>query len=88
MTDDYTVEIWKDDARYKKGIRLVTKYDVKDWDKDELRVFTEDKYKHPYSVRIYKTWVTRKNYLSGEEFQERYDVPYYCSASSETFWSS
>jgi hypothetical protein len=30
--------------------------------------------------------VTRKNALTGAEFQERADTPYYCSPSSETYW--
>jgi len=32
--------------------------------------------------------VTRKNFMTGKEFQERADTPYYCSPSSETYWSS
>lgn len=32
--------------------------------------------------------VTRRNIMSGKEFQERADTPYYCSPSSETYWSS
>jgi hypothetical protein len=32
--------------------------------------------------------VTRVNIMSGAEFQERADTPYYCSPSSETYWSS
>jgi len=30
--------------------------------------------------------VTRKNALTGAEFQERADTTYYCSPSSETYW--
>jgi hypothetical protein len=26
--------------------------------------------------------------MGGAEFQERYDTPYYCSPSSETYWSA
>jgi hypothetical protein len=25
--------------------------------------------------------------MGGAEFKERYDTPYYCSPSSETYWS-
>lgn len=32
--------------------------------------------------------VTRVNLMAGKEFQERADTPYYCSPSSETYWSS
>lgn len=31
--------------------------------------------------------VTRVNNMTGAEFQERADTPYYCSPSSETYWS-
>ncbi len=31
--------------------------------------------------------VTRKNLMSGAEFQEDVNTPYYCSPSSETYWS-
>ncbi len=36
---------------------------------------------------IHQTWVTRRNFWSGTEFQERYDTPYYCSPASETYWA-
>jgi hypothetical protein len=32
--------------------------------------------------------VTRKNFMTGEEFQESVNTPYYCSPSSETYWST
>jgi hypothetical protein len=32
--------------------------------------------------------VTRKNFMTGEEFQEDVNTPYYCSPSSETYWSA
>lgn len=88
MNNDYTVEVWKKDARYKSGERLVRKDDFHDWDIDELRVHVDTHYGSEYITRIHNTYVTRKNLLTGEPFQERYDVPYYCSPSSETFWSS
>ena len=31
--------------------------------------------------------VTKKNMMSGKEFVEKVNVPYYCSPSSETYWS-
>jgi hypothetical protein len=36
---------------------------------------------------IFETMVTKTNIMTGVEFKERYDTPYYCSASSETYWS-
>ena len=38
-------------------------------------------------VEVFETFVTTKNMMSGKEFQERYDTPYYCSPRSESFWS-
>ena len=86
----YTVEIYKTDARTKAGERLLSKTD---YATDNLSML-EHTVKH--SVRaskgesyvIHATMVTKKNLLSGAEFQERYDTPYYCSPSSETYWSN
>ena len=32
--------------------------------------------------------VEKTNLMTGEKFMERSDCPYYCSPSSETFWSA
>ena len=32
--------------------------------------------------------VERVNFMTGQKFLERRDTPYYCSPSSETYWSS
>ena len=86
----YTVEIYKTDRRVKTGERLIAK---NDYDTENLSML-EHTVQH--SVRaskgeryeIHATMVTKKNLLSGAEFQERYDTPYYCSPSSETYWSN
>ena len=31
--------------------------------------------------------VKKKNMMTGKEFMEKVNTPYYCSPSSETFWS-
>jgi len=36
---------------------------------------------------VHDTYVTKKNLMNGEEFQERYDTPHYMSLSSETYWA-
>jgi hypothetical protein len=41
-----------------------------------------------YRTEVHDTYVTKKNLMNGEEFQERYDTPYYLSVSSETYWSA
>ena len=85
----YTVEIYKKDARTKKGERLVHKADH---DTDNLSML-EHTVKHTwrsiqgFRYEIHQTYVTRTNMMGGAEYQERYDTPRYCSPSSEAYWS-
>ena len=85
----YTVEVFKADKRTKSGERQVLK---QDYNTDNLSML-EHTVKHTwrasqgYRFEIHATYVTKKNMMSGQEFQERYDTPYYCSPSSETYWS-
>jgi len=88
----YTVEIYKTDKRTKAGERLVGKYDFDR--KDRAAIEREVKELYPtykvadgYRFNIVETMVTKVNAISGKAFQERYDTPYYCSASSESYWS-
>jgi len=89
----YTLEVYKRDRRCKDGERLVGKYDYRDvsstWMQEELsdlryRLYPRDKFRLEY----HETFVERRNPMTGELFWERYDVPYSCSPSSETYWSS
>lgn len=83
---DYTVEIYKLDRRMKAGKKLVSKMD---YSCEDISVIENDWPVRKGHVRfIHETWVTRKNLITGREFQERYDTPYFCSPSSETYWSS
>lgn len=82
----YTVEIYKQDRRTKSGERLVLK---QDYDTDNLSML-EHTVKHTWRGHryvIHETYVLRKNAMTGVEFRERYDTPYYCSPSSESYWS-
>jgi hypothetical protein len=85
----YTVEIYKRDARTKKGERLVSKVD---YDTDNLSML-EHTVKHTYRAsqgfryEIHETYVKKQNLMGGAEFTERYDTPYYCSPASESYWS-
>lgn len=86
---DYTVEVYKMDRRTKAGQRLVLKKDHTGVDLKTLKHlyettwFKKDGYVHFY----HETYVTRRNLMGGAEFKERYDTPYYCSPSSESYWS-
>jgi hypothetical protein len=88
----FTLEIYKMDRRTREGQRLVGKYDYDR--KDRAAMEREIAALHPtyrkidgYVFNIVETYVTRKNIMGGAEYQERYDTPWHCSPSSETYWS-
>ena len=85
----YTVEIYKKDARTKKGERMVSKtdYDVTEQSMLEHTVKHTYRASQGYRYEIHETMVTRVNMMGGKEYQERYDTPRYCSPSSEAYWS-
>ena len=86
----YTVEIYKADKRKKSGERLLSKtdYDTDNFSMLEHTVQHSVRASKGERYEIHATMVTKKNLLTGAEFQERYDTPYYCSPSSETYWSN
>jgi len=83
----YTVEIYRKDARQKSGERLVLKKDYDTTNRSTLEKSTRDHLAKNERYEIHETYVTKTNMMSGKQFQERYDTPYYCSPSSETYWS-
>jgi hypothetical protein len=87
---DYTVEVYKSDKRSKTGERLVTKVDKTHHSLSLLEFACDDMYpaSKGFRVVINETYVTRKNLLTGIEFQEHYDTPSFCSPSSESFWAN
>jgi hypothetical protein len=82
----YTVEIYRKDARTKAGERLVLKKDYDTDNKSTLEKTVKDSLQKNERYEIHETYVTRTSLVGGKEFQERYDTPYYCSPSSETYW--
>jgi hypothetical protein len=85
---EYTLEIYKVDRRTKEGRRLHAVEDFAPSTKDYIEVVAEQKRKLGLIVEVYETYVTRKNLMTGREYQERYDTPYYCSPRSESYWSN
>jgi hypothetical protein len=85
----YTVEIYKKDARTKKGERLVSKNDYATDNLSMLEHTVKNTYRqlHGFRYEIHETYVTRTNLMGGAEYKERYDTPRYCSPSSEAYWS-
>jgi hypothetical protein len=84
---EYTLEIYKADKRTKEGRRLYAKQDFAPSTKDYISAVAEGKRKLGFIVEVFETYVTHKNLQSGKTFQERYDTPYFCSPSSESYWS-
>ena len=84
---EYTLEIYKADKRTKEGRRLYAKQDFAPSTKDYISAVAESKRKLGFIVEVFETFVVRKNLMTGTTFQERYDTPYFCSPSRESFWS-
>ena len=84
----YTVEIYKADRRVKAGKRLVEKRDFDPVTRDYINTVVEKLQTKGITVKLFETFVTKKNLMGGREFTERYDTPYYCSPASESYWSA
>ena len=93
-----TAEVYKKDKRIKntnnrtknkKGLKFISSIDFKDMTEDEITEQLSESWnpKNGYKFKIKKTYVKLRNIMSGQMFYERYDTPYYCSPSSETYWS-
>lgn len=84
---EYTLELYRADRRTREGRRLYAKEDFAECTVDYIEAVAEGKRKLGFIVEVHETWVTRKNLMGGREFRERYDTPYFCSPSSESYWS-
>lgn len=84
---EYTLEIYKTDRRVKAGRRLYAKQDFAPSTKDYINTVAEAKRKLGFTVEVFETYVTKQNLIGGKSFRERYDTPYFCSPSSESYWS-
>ena len=84
---EYTLELYRADKRTREGRRLYAKEDFAECTPAYIETVAEGKRRLGFIVEVHETWVTRKNLMGGREFQERYDTPYFCSPSSESYWS-
>ena len=91
----YTFLYHKKDLRSKDGERTVYEmdFDIEPEFLDQIVYYTSDILKCQRSfnnvrLEVIETFVTRKNYMTGEYFQERYDASYFSSPCSESFWSN
>jgi hypothetical protein len=84
---EYTLELYKADRRTKEGRRLVSVEDFAPVTTAYIQAVIASKTKLGFIVEARETWVTKRNMMSGQTYRERYDTPYFCSPSSETYWS-
>ena len=97
----FTLEVYKKDKRItsrsrsvrwgmnKPGLRFVLKQDYEGKTREELEAMCKTNYPEnkKFITEIKKTYVTRIHLMTREKYQERYDLPSYCSPSSESYWS-
>ena len=83
---EYTLEIYKADKRTKEGRRLVEVQEFTATDAG-IKTLADAIRESGFIVEVFATFVTARNLMTGKEFQERYDTPYFCSARSESYWS-
>jgi len=88
----YTLEVYRIDKRTKAGEKLVKKIDYDGYSgnamMDEIKYLHNNEFpRNKYRLDFFETYVTRKNAMTGKEYQERYDTSYFSSPSSETYWS-
>lgn len=94
---EYTIEIYKADKRIKQskraggnkaGLRLVDVLDYAPSTSAFIQQIAKDFREAGFVAEVFETYVVKKNMMTGTEFRERYDTPYYASPSSETYWSA
>lgn len=86
-----TVEVYKKDRRTRKGEKLISKEDIelnsvltRELLSEQVKSYIDSNCR----FEIHDTYVEKTNMMSQQTFYERYDTPYYCSPSSETYWCS
>jgi hypothetical protein len=84
---EYTLEIYKADKRTKEGRRLYAKQEFAPSTVAYISSVAEAKRKLGFIVEIFETWIEKKNLMTGKVFFEKYDTPYFCSPSSESYYS-
>ena len=90
---DYTLVIYKLDRRYKAGEFKECSYDHCNKEEKWMRMHIEHLHittytKDKYRIELHETYQTRTNLMTGETFQERFDTPYFCSPSRESYWAN
>lgn len=83
----YTIEIYRKDARKKAGERLLSKEDLTVKTVEGANRYANKVMGPKDRCEVHQTMVKVRSAMAPfKEFEERYDTPYYCSPSSETYW--
>jgi hypothetical protein len=86
----YAFTVWKTDRRTKIGWRLVEEYQ-KEFitPQDAAHYVQQERDRTGYRIEHRLYWVKKVGYLQPYRvFWEPWNSPYYCSPSSETYWST
>jgi hypothetical protein len=87
----YAVSVWRPDRRYKAGERLVEEYTMQFGTEAEALAHAQEVERfHPDGTRVVyrKYWVLKTGYMHPHKtFWEPWNSPYYCSPSSETYYT-
>ena len=92
MKQNYTMYIYKADARTKSGERLVYTYVLENRDSDGMLRESRELYdvyppRKGYRFEWFPTMKTVRNLMSGKDIQIPRDTPRSCDPSSELYWS-
>lgn len=94
MKQDFTLYVYKTDARYKFGERAIETTVVPNIT-EELMFRTVVELlntKYPpskgYRIECHPTKVTVKNLMTGQDVEIDRDTPWCCNPASETYWSN
>lgn len=85
----YTAICLQIDNRRKNGHKSI-QIDIEANNEDEALILAKKSIKNQnkiIEIKIFQTFVKRINFITKEEFIERFDTPSYCSPSSESYWS-
>lgn len=88
---EYTVKVFKQDARYTAGEKLASTQTVAADTETELQahidfIVSNISYKK-FRIDTKEKWTTVKNLMTGKDVQIDADTPWCCNPASETYWS-
>ena len=92
MQQDWTMYVYKADARKKDGQRLVSTTVWRNRTEDDMRresaeLFDTYPTKQGFRIECVPTMKTVKNLMTGQMVQIAHDTPRCCDPSSELYWT-